>query len=810
MSRHPLFARRVLPGLVLAAVAFPSAAQTADVQALDPIIVTGTRTRDRTVLGSTAPIDVLDGDELRRAAGADGNLASALQALLPSFNFPRQSNSGAADHVRAAQLRGLSPDQVLVLVNGKRRHTSAVVNLESKTGKGTNPVDFNAIPLNAVKRIEVLRDGAGAQYGSDAIAGVVNVILDDAPEGGELALTAGANRTHFEPTSERITDGQSHELQAKAGWKLGEGFVRAGAEVGHRNATNRAGPDQVPFFENQSPSNLALQGRRNDAVGDPDTDKLGLWFNGELPLEGRSTYAFGTWTRRDTVGAAFFRYPDSSANEPTVYPKGYRPETTGRSDDLALTAGLRGGLADTWDVDASVSYGRNAFDYGVRHSLNASLGAASPTRFHLGDYRFEQLGTNLDLTHPLELGLARPATLALGAELRREAFRTTAGDAASYAVGTLVAPAGAQAGPGLTPGDAGESSRQVAGVYLDLSADLTKQLFADVALRHDRYQDAGGATTRKLSARYAVTPGFALRGAASTSFRAPSLAQSNFSFTVTDYGDGGALSQVRTLPANGAITRALGAQDLKPETSRNLSLGFTAQPATGVSVSFDLYRIDVDDRVTLSERFGGAPLTQFIATRFGLTGVDGVNFFTNAVDTRTRGADLVANWRGSAAGGVLDLSAALNTSRTTIRRTQALPAELAALGVTGSLVGIEEANTLTDATPRQRYVFSSTWSGGAFSGLVRATRQGSTTRVFDFGDGFTPTQTYAATWQLDLEAEWRPTKQLAIALGGINVTDRYPSRSIDDIAYFGNLPYDVLSPIGFNGAYWYARLRYDF
>ena len=812
-----------LPADATASTATPAPPPTvttaeASAPSLAPVIVTGTRTRDRTVLTSTSPIDVLSGDDLQRAAGPDGTLAAALQALLPSFNFPRQSNSGAADHVRAAQLRGMSPDQVLVLVNGKRRHSSAVVSLEAKTGKGTNPVDFNAIPLNAVKRVEVLRDGAGAQYGSDAIAGVINVILDDAAEGREITLTGGQHRTHFEPTGEHIDDGESTELQVKAGWRFGDARLRAGAELGHRNATNRAGRDQIPIFENQTPANLALQGQRNYAAGDPDTDKINLWFNAAVPFSSQSAdqsaYAFGTWSRRDTVGAAYFRYPDSSATVPEIYPNGYRPETTGRSDDLSLSAGLRGALAGEWDYDASLSLGRNDFDFGVRRSLNASLGTASPTRFDLGHYRSELLGANVDLSRALQIGLARPATLALGADLRREAFRTAAGDPASYALGPIVAPAGAQAGPGLSPGDAVRSSRQVAGVYADLSADLSANLFADAAARYDRYSDAGDATTGKLSARYALTPDIGLRGAVSTSFRAPSLAQSSYSYTVSAYGKGGALSQVRTLPVGSPVAQALGAQALKPERSRNFSLGLTAQPARGVSLSFDVYRIDVDDRITLSERFASAALSAQVDSQFGLPGVDGINFFTNAVDTRTQGADLVANWQGRAADGQLHLSAALSSTHTTIRRTQNLPAALSALGVNGSLVGLEESNTLTDAAPRLRHVLSAQWNGELggqiVGGLLRATRHGKTTRVFDFGDGFTPTQTYGAVWQLDAEIEWKPTKQLALSIGGVNLTDRYPARSIDDIAYFGNLPYDVLSPIGFNGAYGYVKLRYSY
>lgn len=795
-----------LLSLAVAAVLTPAAAQSPmpEAAAPDAVIVTGTRTRDRTVLSSTSPIDVLHADDLRRAAGADGSLAAALQVLLPSFNFPRQSNSGAADHVRAAQLRGMSPDQVLVLVNGRRRHASAVVNLESKTGKGTNPVDFSALPLGAVKRVEVLRDGAGAQYGSDAIAGVINVILDDTAQGGEAVATGGAYRTRFAPTGQRLTDGQSAELQLEHGWRVADGFVRAGAELGHRSATQRAGLDGLPFFEAQTDANLATRGQRNYAAGDPETDKLALWLNSALALDGgRQAYAFGTWTRRDSLGAAYFRYPDSAANPGPRYPQGYRPETTGRSDDLSLVAGVRGPLAD-WEADASLAYGRNDFRFGVRRSLNASLGAASPTRFDLGRHAFSQLGANLDLSRPLHIGMARPATLALGADLRHEAFRSRAGDEAAWIAGPLQAPPGAQAGPGLAPADEADESRRVAGVYADLSADLGERWFAQAATRYDHYSDAGGSATGKLSARWQAAPQWALRGALSSSFRAPSLAQTAFSYSVANYGEGGVLSQVRTLPVDSAQARALGARALKPERSSNLSLGLTAQPARGMSVTLDVYRIDVKDRITLSERFSSPALSAL------LPGVQGVNFFTNAVDTRTRGADLVAQWQGKAAQGDLQLGAAASASHTRIRRTAPLPDALAALGASGLLVGLEEANTLTTAAPRQRQVFSAQWTGAAWGGLLRATRHGKTTRVFDFGGGFTPTQTYAATWQLDAELEWRPTRQWALAVGGLNITDRYPDRSAEDIAYFGNLPYDVLSPIGFNGAYWYARARYIF
>lgn len=772
----------------------------------DTVIVTGTRARDRTLLNSTVPVDVLTQEDLARAAGPDGNLAAALSALLPSLNFSRQSNSGGADHVRAAQLRGLSPDQVLVLVNGKRRHTAAIVNLESKIGKGTNPVDLNSIPLNSIKRVEVLRDGAGAQYGSDAIAGVINILLDDDPSGGEITVATGKHRTRFAPTGERITDGRGVELRGKTAWDLGSGaFVRIGAEAVTRDSTNRAGPDQIPFFEEQTPANLALRGQRTHRPGEPEVEDLNVWLNAAAPLAARHTaYGFATYNERDSTGAAFFRYPDSVANLREIYPQGYRPETTGRNHDLSLAAGVRGSFSASWDYDASLTTGGNRFEYGVRNSLNASLGTASPTQFDLGTFRSDQTALNFDLSRPLpSTGIAETASLALGAELRRERFKTSAGDSASYAAGTAGGPAGAQAGPGLQPADAVDISRNVIGAYAELSGDVNRALSVNGAARYDRYGDVGGAATGKLSARLVLTPAVALRGAASTNFRAPSLAQTGFSFTVTNFGEDGQLAQVRTLPVGSRIARALGASDLKAEKSRNLGIGLTVQPARNITLSLDAWRIDVKDRITLSETFSGEALAA--ATGFG-----GVNFFTNAADTRTRGADLVGTWQENLGAGRLALTLAASVHKTTLSKIREVPPALAALGLQGSLVGLEEQNTLTDAPPRKRLVASAQWRAGPWMLQGRATRQGETTRVFDFGDGFTPTQTYEAVWQLDLEAEVQLMRRLWLSVGGVNVGDRYPTRSIDDIAFFGNLPYDVLSPIGFNGAYYYARLRYAF
>ncbi|KAF1014528.1 MAG: Colicin I receptor [Stenotrophomonas maltophilia] len=783
-----------------------------DATNLDTVIVTGTRASNRTVLESTSPVDVLTAEDIRKAGVVNGELGSALQALLPSFNFPRQSNSGGADHVRAAQLRGLSPDQVLVLVNGKRRHHTALVNTDSKIGKGTTPVDFNSIPVSAIKRIEVLRDGAGALYGSDAVAGVINVILDDGGDGGEIEASYGANHTDLKPIGRTLTDGQTGNVTAKFGKALGEtgGFIRAGVEYKHHDATNRAGFDQIPPWD-QSPTNLALQGKRNYVLGDSATRDTNLWFNGRLPFGQTSTaYAFGTWNKRNSEGANYFRYPDSDANWQQVYPNGYRPVSLGDNRDLQLVAGARGQWSD-WTYDASVDYGRNDFTYGLRDSINASLGPSSPIRFKTADYSYAQTVGNLDVTRAFEQAAGITHTLGLGAEVRHERYQTRPGDPASYAAGPFTnRPAGSQAGGGLTPQDAATLSRDVSSVYASLASQFGEHFSTDLAARYEHSDDFGGELTGKLGLRYEFTPAFALRGAISNNFRAPSLAQIGYESTSTGYNAGGQLVQGRLLSVNNPIARGLGATDLKPEKSLNTSLGFTSRVGEHFDLSLDVFQIDIDDRIALSESITGDALTSFVQQNYGVSGLQSASFFVNAADTRTRGAELVSNWRQALAGGQLLLTGTWAYTKTTLKNTLATPAALRGLNPDYVLFGIEETNTLTDATPRTRASVSGTWSNDHWTLTSRVNRYGSATRVFNFGDGHIPRQTYAAKYQLDAEVEYRVNAHWSVAVGGQNLGDTYSDRSNTDIYYFGNLPYDVLSPIGSNGAYYYGRVRYTF
>jgi iron complex outermembrane receptor protein len=815
--RHlPLPRKALHASLLLALLASSTAhaqdtADTSQVKTLGQVVVTGVRASNRTSLDSPVPVDVLTEADLRTAGAVNGELGAALAVLLPSFNFPRQSNSGGSDHVRSAQLRGLSPDEVLVLVNGKRFHTSALVNTDTKIGNGTTPVDFNAIPISAIKRVEVLRDGAGAQYGSDAIAGVVNIILKDQPSGGEVVVDYGAYHTSFHPTDRTITDGQGGSASANFGTALGTGgFFRAGIEVNHHAGTNRAGYDTVPdFVADPTPANLALQGKRNYSAGDPPNESYNGWLNSELPLsDSAKLYWFGTYTQRHTIGDNYFRYPDSSANVASIYPDGYLPQSLGHNRDLQTAAGVRGRLGE-WDYDGSLDWGSNGFDYDLRHSLNASLGTDSPTSFHVGDYHFSQGSANYDTSRQFDVG-ERSLTLALGGEYRHENFRTGAGDPASYEVGPIDAPAGAQAGGGLQPQDAANLSRNVQAAYAEGSSDITEHVFADAAGRYEHYSDFGSNWSGKLSARWEFVPGFAIRGAASNNLRAPSLSQIGFESTSTGYGADGKLVTGRILSVNNPLAQGLGATALKPEKSRNFSVGLTGQLGSAFDFSLDVYQISIDHRVTLSETIESDGLEDYILQHFNVPGVQSVAFFTNAVDTVTRGAELVGNYRVPLAGGNFVLTAAYSHNNTQIRSVEATPAALIAAGADNVLFGVEARNTLTDAAPRQRGSLTAKWDSSRWGLLTRVTRQGATTRVFDFGGGYVPTQTYLPRFQLDAEVEFRATSRLSFAVGGDNITNQYPSRSDSDMNYGENFPYDVISPIGSNGAYWYGRVRYTF
>ena len=779
---------------------------------LEEIITIGTRSHSRTVENSPVPVDVISAEDLARSPNIPGELGGLLQSLVPSFNMPRQSNSDQSDIVRPAQLRGLSPDQVLVLVNGKRRHVSSVISTESKLGRGSAPVDFNNIPVSAIERIEVLRDGAAAQYGSDAIAGVINIVLKDAPSGGDFAVSYGTHLTDLDPTDDNsITDGETVTISANHGFSLGSGFINLSVEYRDRSSTNRAGFDQlptigfaefiVPIPESGTPEaapNDALAGRVNYLAGDGDSEDINLMFNAGYELDsGFEAYAFGSYSDRSAEGYNFFRYPVSANNVLSIHPNGFVPITEADVTDYSIAAGVRGDMGNEWLVDLSISHGANEFEQGLRNSVNSSLGEASPTVFDVANYKYYQTLINLDFSRGLRWG-AVPVNVASGLEVRSENYDTEAGDAASFAAGDAVACAacltfgnsdtskpGAQGNPGLQPSNVVDEHRLSYAAYLDLEFDLTEDLLFSVAGRFEDYDDFGSKLTGKAAARYELLPGFAVRGSVSTGFRAPALAQAFFSGTTSSFGEGRSLVNTLSLPVSDPLAQANGAVELDAEESVGTSVGFTWFHDSGFSLTFDYYEIDIDDRIALSENIDVTDVP----------GVGQVRFFTNVADTDTTGFDVVAaytldRWRFFAAYNNTDTDIVNNPDRT--------------------IFGIEERNTYETAPPEDKLILNLEWLGDRFSTLVRGTRFGKTERVFDFGDGFEPQQVYGAEWSVDADLAYRFNDHWSVSVGGSNLFDQYPDESIFDISFFGNLPYDTVSPLGFNGRFLYLKTTFSY
>lgn len=822
--------RKTIPGAVIAtlalgwdfahaqaAVAPPAAASAADAtDASQRVVVTGSRARARTVFDSPVPVDLFSGPQVAQSL-ASGEIGQVLQNLDPSINMPRVSASGTSDTVRTIQLRGLAPDETLVLLNGKRRHASAVMDTEGLF-PGTVSVDINALPLSAIDGIEVLRDGAGAQYGSDAVAGVVNFRLKDAASGGSASVTFGANVTHFAPSDRRITDGQSLVVSADKGLALGEGgFFHFGGDAIHKKGTNRAGPTSAAdASENDTAADEALNGRVLYKSGDPDQHGGDLWYNAGLSIgSGLRAYSFATFSRRNSEGGAFFRWPGDAENVASIYPNGYRPVTTNRDTDVSWVGGLTRSTAD-WTLDASARVGQNDFDYGVKDSANASLGAASPTAFHLADFRFRQVALNLDASREFASSwLAEPASLALGAEAMHESYRTRPGDPASYAAGPDTgAPPGAQAGPGLSPADAVDLGRWVKSAYADVDLPVTRRLLLDLAARWSGYGGSGDATTGKLAARYKLTEALLVRGSFSNSFRAPALAQTGFRFTSLNFNeDGTGLQNDALLPASDPLAKAFGAQRLKPELSTNLSLGAAWKATSSTTLSVDAYRIHIRNRITRSSDLQSDAVSAYLDS-IGRTDIESVAFLTNALDTTTQGVDLVANQALEVAGGTLNLNAALNFNRTKIDRVRDTSAALAAIDPSLTLLTPQSLLIVKRGSPTSKFVFSGDWTSGAWGVIARVTRYGA---VYDQSfDSNAPVvdgagaQRYGANWSTDLEVSYRIAPRVTLALGGNNVFDRYPDRSYAGNTLGGALPYDYVAPIGLNGAFYYGRLAVTF
>ncbi|WP_353265387.1 TonB-dependent receptor [Gemmatimonas sp.] len=706
---------------------------------LEAVAVTGSRGGARTVVSSPVPVDVINSSELRSTGRVE--TAQMLQAAAPSLNFPRPAVSDGTDHVRPATLRGLAPDQTLVLVNGKRRYTSALINNNGTVGRGTSAVDLNAIPASMIDRIEILRDGAAAQYGSDAIAGVINIILKGASAGG-ASVQAGQFNTDVEGLGKR-NDGGNIAASADQGYSWGNGsFVHAGIEWRNRAMTNRAFNDPRQQFPVGDPREATAR-RDTHWSGDAATaDVVGMINASQNISENLQLYGFGSFGRRDGRSTGFFRRPlQNTQVVARIHPSGFLPNIESNIDDFSFGVGAKG-TAKGWDWDLSQVYGNNAFQFIVSNSNNASLGLNSPTVFDAGTLGFGQALTNFDVTREVRVG-GKPVRLSSGAELRWESYSIKAGEEASYLNGrvpvldangtpirnaagnTTIALVGSQVFPGFSPADATDQSRTATAAYLDVESDLTKKWLVGAAARFENFSDFGSQATGKITTRFAPTEKFAIRGAASTGFRAPSLQQSFFTSTATTFVNG-LPADIKTLPVASREARLLGARELKPENSVNLSAGITLQPSKNLTVTADYYDIAITDRIVLSENFIGTGIVNFFAQN-GFTGIGGGRYFTNAINTKTNGLDVVANYGlDLKANGVMRFTAGYNQNKTRVTKVVVnTPAQLGNLNET--LFGRAERGRIEVGQPRNNLVLSGSYERGKLGLNLRGQRFGEVT-----------------------------------------------------------------------------------
>ncbi|MCE7796130.1 TonB-dependent receptor [Sphingobium sufflavum] len=829
----------------LSAHAADAAAAASDTAAADAasdagpgdIIVTGSRV-SRTVAESVVPIDVI-GEKQLQATGKV-NVRDILQQLVPSYNNASGWTGGTGEAVKSASLRGLNSDQTLVLVNGKRRAGHSIVFVTARGNLGASPVDLDYIPSSSVSRIEVLRDGAAAQYGSDAIAGVINIILKDKGEGGSFSATAGQYTKH-DGVSDKL--GETIQINFDQGFNLGEqGFLRVFGNYNHQNYTNRLGATAACTTADRARTCLYPAGdpreqtasRYRGKQGLPQTQTINVGYNAEVALGSDITaYSFATFSDQNSYNFGIYRPPASLQNLPSVYPEGYLPQFTVNTQAWQGVFGLKGSDLLGWDWDFSTSYANNKARLENNASLNPSLGPTSPRDIFLGNTLFTEWTTNLDLKRQIETGLfAEPLNFAIGAEYRRNHFEQQAGEPASYQIGTYVFPTdptdpnysaanagkrpsgGASGLGGFDPAALGNRSRSNVSLYLDLAQKLTQGWEVGFAGRYEHYSDFGSTWSGKFSTRVEVLPGVALRGSVSNGFRAPSLQQQTYTSLLPNYvtqGTAQVLSIVRYIPADSTVARAIGASALRPEKSLDLTAGIVLQPLRNLSVSLDAYQIDINDRILATGQLlsltAGSPLQQALVAA-GANPGDTFSYFTNAADTRTRGLDLVVEYQqdlGNA--GKINWSLASAFNETTIRKLAPTPAVLSGSGL--SLFDRGRIGDLTKAYPKNRTILSANWQVGKFSATVREAYYSATWST----DTTTPGRDSrnSPAFITDLDVNYQATSNIRLTVGANNLFNKMPSQINPDAQlYYGwwaqNPVYNLTSPYGYNGGFYYARI----
>ncbi len=849
-----------LASISVATIAGPAFAQDTQTNASDlddapQIIVTGTRRTDRTVAESTVPVDVISSESLLNQGTTETN--RLLNNLVPSFNFPQPSLTDGTDSLRPATLRGLAPDQVLVLVNGKRRHLSSLLNLNGSIGRGSAAVDMNTIPPLAIERIEVLRDGASSQYGSDAIAGVINVQLRSR-EGGRAQATYGRYITTMDgvdqvagvaPTTttssselpvisftgedRKRRDGDTWTIASNFGLPVGdEAFLNLTVEYKDRDPTNRSGPDLRRQYSGLGDPRETTFDRYSHRFGDGESRDINLFANAGMDIgDAFELYAFGSYGNREGNGAGFYRRSLDSRNADFAnggqpfYPDGFLPLINSTVEDIAGVIGIRG-EASGWNLDFSVNYGTNRLDYLITNTWNASLGGnVSPTEFDAGGLRSGQTSVNIDVQREVDFGIG-DTSIAIGGEWRNENYKIVAGEEGSYVAGPFFfsngsAP-GAQVFPGFSPTTAIDRSRDSFAAYVELDTDLSDMFNVQVAGRFEDFSDFGSTLNGKLAARFEPVEGLAFRGSVSTGFRAPGMAQQFFSTTSTN-NVGGQLIEVGTFPVASPIAVALGAEPLEAESSVNLGGGIVFTMVPRLNLTIDYYNIKINDRIVLTENLTGADVLLLLQNA-GVAG-SSARFFTNGIDTRTEGLDIVGSYRiPDIAGGSLTLTAGYNLNDTSITDRRVFS------GFTADrLFARQESFRLTDGQPSNKLNLGAVFDRDPFGFTINANHFGSVflpdgvspsaiRNDITIGEGDAPGDiTLTPKWVVDLELRFNPVEMVQLAVGANNLFDEYPDRlpfgTVGGVNFGLNtsfLPYSSQSPFGFSGRFLYGRVSIEF
>ncbi|MBB2188978.1 TonB-dependent receptor [Gluconacetobacter azotocaptans] len=806
----------------------------------EAVIVTGTRTSVH-ASKSMAPVAIFTSADLRRTGQT--SLRNALVALDPSVNNTPGYPGQLGFTTKTMSLRGLPANETLVLVNGKRRHTMSSV-FYGGAMQGQSPVDLDLIPFEAVDHVEILKDGAAAQYGSDAIAGVINIILKSADHGGTAEL--GYNQYGW--TVGPLGDyGRGGNLNYNQGFRIGNGgFLNLTAEFTGNQATNNAGYAPrtqggkpvllYPLLANGQQDPRENGDRYRQISGLPENERQSIAYNLELPLSGGTRfYSFATYSHRTIAASAWYRPSNSQQNIMSVYPDGYLPTDTTEDHDFQFTSGFRGRDFLGWFWDASVNYGRDSSSVGIENTLNNSLGPSSPHNFHLQTLTNSELTADFDIHRAVHTGLLRePLQVAAGVEYRYNAYDVAAGDDASWQDGgyifppSYVFPTASPALPGASglgatsPAQAGLHSRMNGAFYLDLTQKITKDLTVALSGRDEQYSDFGNTLSGKASVRYQVTPWLALRGSASNGFHAPTLQQEYFQSTALYYSILPSTNQLVQSYTNyasvdNAGARVLGATPLKPETSHNFSAGFVLTPLRRLDISVDAYRIDIFNQIVPISVAGsgvaGARVLQLLHDA-GVVPNDGRYYgFTyerNAAHTRTMGLDVQAHYltdfgrAGNVTWGVM-----MNQQQHQIARVNPLSVNLGP-GITALFRS--QIGNITTLYPRNTLRMTATWRKDAWATTLRVSRYSQTKLLNDRGPAYD--ETVAPAWLFDLDVTYTFPNRIRLSVGGNNIFNHRP-QTLSPLAQSAasllqvNPNYSSASIYGAEGGYYYGKIAWS-